>query len=95
MKSSARTRIALYLNSPAAKFSRAAIRRLGKPPAPPPNPDWSCDEPFGWGTCWSDAYVTLEPKILRFESEDVLVVSYGKDTGHHRAKQRTVRRFRL
>ena len=71
------------------------IRRLGKPPAPPPDPGWSCDEPFGWGSCWSDAYVTLEPKVLRFESESVLVVSYGKDTGHHRAKQRTIRRFRL
>jgi len=71
------------------------IRRLGKPPAPPPVPGWSCDEPFGWGSCWSDAYATLEPKIVHFESEDVLVVSYGKDTGRHRAKQRTVRRFRL
>jgi len=71
------------------------IRRLGKPPAPPPTPDWTCEEAFGWGSCWSDAYITLEPQILRFQSEDVLVVSYGKDTGHHRAKQRTVRRFRL
>jgi hypothetical protein len=71
------------------------MRRLGNPPAPPPNPGWSCDEPFGWGSCWSDAYVTLEPGIMHFEREDVLVVSYGKDTGRHRAKQRTVRRFRL
>jgi hypothetical protein len=71
------------------------IRRLGKPPAPPPVPDWSCDERFGWGSCWADGYVTLEPNILRFENEDILVVSYGKDTGHHRAKQRTVRRYRL
>jgi hypothetical protein len=71
------------------------IRRLGKPPAPPPVPDWSCDERFGWGSCWSDGYVTLEPSILHFEREDILVVSYGKDTGHHRGRQRTVRRFRL
>jgi hypothetical protein len=71
------------------------MRRLGNPPAPPPSPGWSCDEPFGWGSCWSDAYVTLEPGIMHFEREDVLVVSYGKDTGRHRAKQRTVRRFRL
>jgi hypothetical protein len=71
------------------------IRRLGKPPAPAPIPGWSCDEPFGWGSCWADGYVTLEPDILHFESEDVLVVSFGKDTGRHRAKQRTVRRFHL
>jgi len=71
------------------------IRRLGKPPLPPPDPEWSCDERFEWGSCWADGYVTLEPKVLHFESEHVLVVSYGKDTGHRRARQRTVRRFRL
>jgi hypothetical protein len=71
------------------------VRRLGTPPAPPPVRGRSCNEPFGWGSCWSDAHVTLEPKILRFEGEDVLVVSYGKDTSRHRAKQRTVRRLRL
>jgi hypothetical protein len=71
------------------------IRRLGRAPSPPPDPSWSCEESFGWGSCWADAYVTLDLKVLRFESEDVLAVSYGKDTGRHRAKQRTVRRFRL
>jgi hypothetical protein len=71
------------------------IRRLGKPPSPPPNPGWSCEEPFGWGSCWADGYVELEKRVLRFEGEHALVVSYGKDTGHRRATERSVRRFRL
>ena len=71
------------------------IRRLGKEPAPPPDRELSCEERFGWGTCWADGYVTLEKSVLRFESEDVLVVTYGKDTGRRRATERTVRRFRL
>jgi hypothetical protein len=71
------------------------VRRLGNPPLPPPTQGWSCEERFGWGSCWADGYVELEKAVMHFEGEDVLVVSYGKDTGRRRATERSVRRFRL
>jgi hypothetical protein len=73
------------------------IRKLGKAPAPPPLPDdgFESTEPFEWGTGWADTYVEMEADILSFKSENVLQVSYGKDTPYTRAKKRQIQRFKL
>ncbi|NTV46676.1 MAG: hypothetical protein HGB11_09215 [Chlorobiales bacterium] len=52
-------------------------------------------EPFDWGTCWADGYVEMDAGIIRFKSENVLQVSYGKDTPDARARKRRVRLFKL
>jgi hypothetical protein len=71
------------------------IKSLGDAPAPPPleNDAFSSEEPFEWGTGWADAYVEMETNILYFKSENILQVSYGKDTAHARAKKRQIRLF--
>jgi hypothetical protein len=73
------------------------IRKLGKAPAPPPlgDDDFTCDEPFGWGSCWVGAYTTLEPDVLRFEGDDTLVVTRGHDTAKRRSSKRTTQRYKL
>jgi hypothetical protein len=80
-------------------IERDVVKKLGPAPSPPPreNAEFICskDEPFKWGTCWGDGYVEMDTGILRFKSEDVLEVSYGKDRSSARAKIRRVRRFKL
>jgi hypothetical protein len=73
------------------------IKSLGAALAPPSlaNDAFSSEEPFEWGTGWADGYVNIETSILRFISENVLQVSYGKDTPHARAKKRQIRTFNL
>jgi hypothetical protein len=73
------------------------IKKLGVAPAPPPvdNDAFSSEEPFEWGTGWADGYVEIETNILHFKSENVLQVSYGKDTPHARAKKRQIRTFKI
>jgi hypothetical protein len=74
-----------------------AIRRLDRPPAPPPlgDDDFSCPDRFEWGSCWADGYATLETDIWHFEGDDTLVVTRGKDSARRRAKKRTVHRYKL
>jgi hypothetical protein len=74
--------------------ARNQVRRLAAPPAPPPL-DFACDDRFGWGTCWADGYTAIEPAVLRFEDDDTLVASYGRDTHKQRAPRRRTRRFKL
>jgi hypothetical protein len=74
--------------------ARNQVRRLGAPPAPPPL-DFECDDRFGWGTCWADGYTAIEPAVLRFENDQTLVATYGRDTHRARAKQRRTKRFKL
>jgi hypothetical protein len=71
---------------------RDTVERVADPPLPPPRADgFTCDEPFGWGSCWADDYVELEPNILEFEGETRLLVSYGADTPIARARKRRVK----
>jgi hypothetical protein len=79
-------------------IERDIVKKLGPAPSPPPNElarDMCKGKPFKWGTCWGDGYVEMDTGILRFKSEDVLEVSYGKDRPSARAKIRRVRRFKL
>ncbi len=73
------------------------IKNLGIAPAPPPveNDAFVSEEPFEWGAGWADGYVEIEKNILYFKSENVLQVSYGKDTSKARAKKRQLRTFKL
>lgn len=71
------------------------VRRVGSAPAPAPVPDFACDEPFEWGTCWADGYEPLEPAVLHFDGDDTLCVSRGRDTHKRRAKKRVVQRVKL
>lgn len=73
------------------------IKNLGTAPAPPPlaNNSFFSEEPFEWGTGWADGYLEMEKNILHFKSENILQVSYGKDTPHARAKKRQIRTFKL
>lgn len=73
------------------------IKSLGIAPAPPPveNDTFFSEEPFEWGTGWADGYVEMETNILHFKSENVLQVSYGKDTPRARAKKRQLRNFKI
>lgn len=73
------------------------IKRLGAAPAPPPlaNDAFSSDEPFEWGTGWADGYLEMEANIVYFTAENILQVSYGKDTSYVRAKKRQIRTFKL
>jgi hypothetical protein len=71
------------------------IRRLAAPPAPPPVADFTSAEPFDWGPGWADGDGPLEASVLRFEGDDTLVATYGRDTHRARAKRRKVRRFKL
>lgn len=74
-----------------------AVKNLGIAPAPPPldNNAFFSEEPFEWGTDWADSYVRLDANILYFKSENILRVSYGKDTPSQRTKKREIRTFRL
>ena len=67
------------------------IKPLGKAPLPPPVENFSSEEAFAWGTGWADGFVEIEKNVLRFKSETVLQVSYGKDTFQTRAKKRHIR----
>jgi hypothetical protein len=74
------------------------LRKLGPPPAPPPAPGLkvTCGKvPFGWGTCWADAYLAMDSGILTFPAADLLEVSYGQDGPRGRARSRQLRRFNL
>jgi hypothetical protein len=73
------------------------IKKLGVAPAPPPlaNSAFFSEEPFQWGTGWADGYVELEATVFQFKSENVLQISYGKDSHNVRAKNRKVRIFRM
>lgn len=72
------------------------IKKLGPAPAPPPQEsDFACEDSFDWGSCWVGGFVEIEPRVLRFEGESRLVVSYGKDGPRGRARKRTVRKYRL
>ena len=77
---------------------RDLVRKLGPTPLPPPNTDVSeicSDQPFEWGGCWADGYIEMDTGILRFKSETVLEVKYGKDGPSARAKKRRIRNYRL
>lgn len=73
------------------------IKSLGVAPAPPPldNDAFFSEEAFEWGTGWADTYLEIETNILHFKSENILQVSYGKDTPKARAKKRQIRIFKL
>jgi hypothetical protein len=78
--------------------ARDEVRRLGPEPAPPPDAGLRTicgDEPFGWGGCWADGLVQLEPSVLRFLTEEVLQVTTGRDGPGGRAPDRAVRRYEL
>lgn len=72
------------------------IKKLGPAPAPPPvSESFSSEEPFEWGAGWADGYVVMEPDILNFKTEQILQVSYGKDTRQARAQKRRIQLFKL
>jgi hypothetical protein len=77
---------------------RDTVRRLGPAPAPPATPEARAvcgGESFGWGGCWADGLVELEPSVLRFASEALLEVSTGADGPQGRARARKVTRYRV
>lgn len=47
------------------------------------------------GAGWADGYLTIEADILQFKTEQLLQVSYGKDTPQARAQKRRIRFFKL
>jgi hypothetical protein len=69
------------------------IHRLADPPDAPPARD--PDHELRWNGCCPGTYAQLDPSMLRFEDEDTLVVTYGKDAARARAKSRTTKRFTL
>ncbi|MEO6952608.1 MAG: hypothetical protein ABI321_12410 [Polyangia bacterium] len=79
----------------ALELATDRIRELGPAPAPPPDRDVRSTRRWRWGVEGEEGFMDLEPDVLRFDDDDVLRVSYGKDTSRARSKQRVVRTFRL
>jgi hypothetical protein len=79
---------------------RNTIRKLGVAPGPPPQRNANAisicrGEPFIWGSCWADGFVKMDAGIIAFRSDNILIVSYGRDRPSGRAKKRQNREFRL
>lgn len=73
---------------------RNTVKRLGKAPAPPPQPEAPLLREWTWESAEIGRPVELEPSVLRFDGE-VLHVTFGKDTSRARASKRTEQLYRL
>ncbi|MBI3813325.1 MAG: hypothetical protein HY279_02515 [Nitrospinae bacterium] len=81
------------------------LRVAGRSPAPPPvdkNLCWDGIKISGqaavrweWGNFCADGYTEMDKGIITFPSEDVLLISYGRDTYKKRAAKRTYKKINL
>lgn len=81
------------------------LKVAGRSPSPPPVDKDLCWEGiktsgkaagrWEWGNFCADGYREMDEGIITFPSEDVLMISYGRDTYKKRATKRTYKKINL